>query len=91
MLKEHKHKREVYFVVDLLASEYGWSIEYIQNLEEAEIRGLIYAICKRKGFSLEKPAEGVEAKMSDLIRLASQLHATPEQIKKLKTGGSIEL
>jgi hypothetical protein len=36
------------YVVDLLAKEYGWSVEYIQDLQVPAIAGLIKAIRKRK-------------------------------------------
>jgi len=41
-------KKFNFFVVDLLASEYGWPIEYIENLTLPEIAGLIIAIRERK-------------------------------------------
>ena len=37
-----------FYVVDLLAKEYGWTVEYIQNLEIPEIAGLVKAIRNRK-------------------------------------------
>ena len=40
--------KETYYIVDLLAHEYGWSVEYIQNLEIPEICGLIEAILDRQ-------------------------------------------
>jgi len=41
-------KELVFNTVDLLAHEYGWSIEYIQSLEMPEIEKLITAINKRR-------------------------------------------
>jgi len=40
--------KSFFYIIDLLASEYGWSIEYIQNLTMPEITGLIKAIIERK-------------------------------------------
>jgi hypothetical protein len=37
-----------FFIIDLFAREYGWSIEYIQNLELYTIAGLLKAIKFRK-------------------------------------------
>lgn len=37
-------------VIDTLAHEYGWSVEYIQSLELTEINDLLKAILKRKTF-----------------------------------------
>ena len=34
--------------IDILAHEYGWTIEYIQNLDMNEISKLLKAISKRK-------------------------------------------
>jgi len=39
---------EWYSIVDILAKEYGWTIEYISNLQTIEIRELIKEINKRK-------------------------------------------
>ena len=36
--------------IDSLAHEYGWTIEYIQQLELDEINQLVEAIAKRKKF-----------------------------------------
>jgi hypothetical protein len=42
-------EREVYFfIIDILAKEYGWNVEYIQNLTMPEIMRLIIAIRKRR-------------------------------------------
>jgi len=40
-----------FYLIDLLASEYGWTIEYIQNLTLTEIVGLANAIMERKKIS----------------------------------------
>ena len=37
-------------VIDALASEYGWTIEYIQQLQLDESNALVEAITKRKKF-----------------------------------------
>ena len=37
-----------FFIVDLLAKEYGWTIDYIQNLTLPQIAGLVQTIKKRK-------------------------------------------
>ena len=37
-----------FFIIDLFAREYGWSVEYIQDLQLSEISGLISAIYKRQ-------------------------------------------
>ena len=44
-----EEEKEFYlYIIDLLASEYGWSIEYIQDLSVPEIMGLVHKIVKRK-------------------------------------------
>ena len=46
-LKESE--RELLFtIIDVMASEYGWSIEYIQQLELPEIGGLLRAMLDRQ-------------------------------------------
>ena len=35
-------------IIDTLASEYGWSIEYIQDLDMSEIKELVQCINTRK-------------------------------------------
>ena len=49
-LKEifESEKKFYFYIIDLLAKEYGWSIEYIQNLELPEIAGLLKAIYDRQ-------------------------------------------
>jgi hypothetical protein len=42
------NKKELFQVVDLLSSEYGWNIEYIQNLNTEEINNLVQCINERK-------------------------------------------
>lgn len=42
-----KEKNMHYFIVDLLAHEYGWTIEYIQELTMTEVMGLIRKIRER--------------------------------------------
>jgi hypothetical protein len=37
-----------FYIVDLLAKEYGWTIEYIQNLTLPQVAGLVNTIKKRK-------------------------------------------
>ena len=44
---------DLFYAVDLIASEYGWSIEYVQNLSMEEISKLSEAIKKRKISELE--------------------------------------
>ncbi len=42
-------EREAYFIIiDIIAHEYHWSVEYIQNLTLPEIKGIITTIRKRK-------------------------------------------
>jgi len=44
-----KSERDFYFtIIDILAHEYGWSIEYIENLQLPAITGLIKVIRERK-------------------------------------------
>lgn len=38
-----------FYIIDMLASEYGWTIEYIEKLTMYEIAGLIKVILERKG------------------------------------------
>jgi len=92
-LKDFQHE-EIYTIVDLLASEYGWQIEYIQGLSIAEILGLIHCILKRKGLLSTDPKEKVtseEDQVKNLMALARKLKATPEQLTNLKQGKGIVL
>ena len=59
-----------YDVIDLLASEYGWTIEYIQSLEISEVNELIKRILRRNSVS-EEPIESLseQEKMQKLINL----------------------
>ena len=93
-LKALKEWEEIYFVVDLLASEYGWTINYIQELTVSEIYGLIYSILKRRGYKVDqdKPSKSQhQDPMTNLLNLARQLKASPEQMKSLKGGKGITL
>ena len=85
---------EIYTIVDLLASEYGWQIEYIQGLSIAEILGLIHCILKRKGLLKPDGPSGKvveEDPVKNLMALARKLKATPEQMDNLKQGKGIVL
>ncbi len=44
---EEQETQFYFFIIDLFAKEYGWTIEYIQNLELPEISGLLRAMYKR--------------------------------------------
>lgn len=96
-LKDYKDLEEVFFIIDLFASEYGWTIEEVQRLTIPEISGLIYAMAKRKlGKDAEekllpaKPASP-EDEMKKLVALATKLKASPKQLNDLKSGKQIKL
>lgn len=94
-LKDFEQYEELYTIVDLLASEYGWQIEYIQGLSIAEILGLIHCILKRKGLLNTDPKKekvtSEEDQVKNLMALARKLKATPEQMDNLKQGKGIVL
>ena len=48
MDKDIKEDDSYLYIIDLLAHEYGWKIEYIQNLTMPEIAGPVKAIRERK-------------------------------------------
>lgn len=93
---------EYYILIDLLASEYGWTIETIQSLTIPEVSGLVRCILKRKGIikgedALEPTRKAPlsqkpnKSEMEDLVKLAAQLNASPEQLKNLKDGKGLVL
>lgn len=86
-LKNNFQNEEIYTIVDLLASEYGWTVEYIQGLSISEILGLVYCILKRKGLlKKDERPEIEEDPVKNLMMLAKKLKASPEQIEGLKQG-----
>ena len=97
---DFKDLEEYYVLVDLIASEYGWTIETIQKLTIPEVSCLVRCILKRKGalkgeYALtptkKSPNEKKQSEMQDLIKLAAKLNASPEQIKNLKEGKGLVL
>lgn len=84
---------DIYVVIDLLASEYGWTIETIQNLTIPEISGLIRCIMRRKGVRPENlPAPtNKQTRVEDLVKLAKEFGATKEQLDNLKNGKKVNL
>ncbi len=44
----NEEEKSLYRMIDLLASEYGWSIDYIQTLSMLEINNLVEIINERK-------------------------------------------
>lgn len=58
-------------IVDLFASEYGWTIEYIENLDISEISSLANKILIRKGISNKEqsPSKTQQEKISKLESL----------------------
>lgn len=80
----------IFRIIDLLSSEYGWTIEYIQSLTEYEISNLVKCILDRKtGY------QNVEdTNLSDqekLIRLAATMGASKATIEKIKKGKRVKL
>ena len=90
-LRDLKDWEEIYFIVDLLASEYGWIIDYIQKLTVSEIYGLIYSILRRKGYKFDTVQKKHQDPMTNLLNLARQLKASPDQLKTLQDGKGITL
>ena len=69
--------KDTCFIVDLLAHEYGWSIEYIQELELPEIRGLIRAILDRQD------AEDIRMQINVAKAFSGKISSNrPKNIKK---------
>jgi len=65
-------------IIDLFASEYGWTIEYITNLDLGQIGCLISAINKRKKAENGEPSEAPSANPeggnnSDLVQMSTQM------------------
>lgn len=98
-LREYKDLEDIYFIVDLFASEYGWTIESIQDLTIPEISGLIFAMARRKlgkdaDEKLPLPRSKSDSpinEMDKLIALAKKLKATPQQITDMKSGKEVKL
>lgn len=92
-LKDYLQLQEIYAIIDLIASEYGWTIEEIQNLTIPEISCLLRCILKRHG-TKEEDLPSLDPKKQEsenLIKLARKLNAKPEQMQALKSGKKIEL
>ena len=92
-LENLKNQEIIFQIVDILCSEYGWSIEYVQNLTITEISGLIQCICKRKGISLElsKKEDKEKSQVENMIGLAQRLGASSQQLDDLKKGKRVIL
>jgi hypothetical protein len=92
-LVDYKQLEDTFAVIDLLASEYGWTIETIQNLTLPEISGLIRCIMIRKGVKAEElpPPTNKQTTVTDLVKLAKKFGATKEQLDKLKNGQKVNL
>lgn len=92
-LKDYLQLQETYAIIDLIASEYGWTIEQIQDLTVPEISCLLRCILKRHGTKEEDlPAlDPKKQEQENLVKLARQLNATPEKMKALKEGKKINL
>ena len=101
-LADFRDLEEYYVLVDLIASEYGWTIESIQKLTIPEVSCLIRCIMRRKGVikgedALTPPKQSRNSKdtkqseMDALIKLAAQLNASPEQMQNLKDGKGLVL
>jgi hypothetical protein len=56
-------RKDIATLVDLLAHEYGWSIEYIERLKIDEIRDLQRAIAVRRQFEFKTLAYVVNCAM----------------------------
>jgi hypothetical protein len=92
-LVDYQQLADTFSVIDLLASEYGWTIEVIQNLTLPEISGLIRCIMIRKGVKTQDlPCPtNKKTEVTDLIKLAKKLGAKPEQLAALKEGKKVNL
>jgi len=91
-LVEFSQLEDTYIVIDLLASEYGWSITEIQELTIPEVSGLIRCIMRRKGVKPQDlPGPTKKTEVTDLIKLAKKLGAKPEQLEALKNGKKVNL
>ena len=80
-------KKFHYFVVDLFAKEYGWSVEYIQSLTLPEIVGLTKAIRERKDnedvLNQVNIAKGMNGKISSNRQKPKKLDPS-QDLKNLK-------
>lgn len=85
-LKE-QGRLQFFSLVDLFASEYGWSIEYIETLGTDEVSGLVHAMLKRKGIDVDKVERKPENELDNLIFLAKSLGCKDQEaLDKLKEG-----
>lgn len=89
--REYKELEESFYLIDLLASEYGWSIEYIQSLTLPEVSCLLRCILRRKGVKTEDLPGPVDKKTEadNLIKLAKKLGASETKIKDIKEGKKV--
>ena len=92
-LKDYFELQDTYAVIDLIASEYGWTISEIQNLTIPEISCLLRCILKRHGAKEEDlpSTDPKKQEAENLIKLAKKLNAKPEQLKALNEGKKIDL
>ncbi len=91
LFKKYKDLEEFYVIIDLFCSEYGWSIEYIQNITIPEVYCLLRCILKRKGVKEENIPGHVEKETENLIKLAKTLGASKNKLDDLKSGKKIIL
>jgi len=91
-LRDIQAVEEIYLIVDLLASEYGWTVEYIQALTLPEVYGLIRQILRRKGIKVDVPRTvKPEDTMQNLLGLARSLGVKSDKLKLLQEGKGITI
>ncbi len=73
-----------FYIVDLFAKEYGWSVEYIQNLELPQIAKLVKAIKKRKDLEDQLMQINIAKGMSGKISSNWQKDIHPNQEQELR-------
>lgn len=91
-LRDVAQIEDICAIVDIFASEYGWTISEIQSLTIPELSCLLRCILKRKGVKDDDlPSASKEDDARKLIKLARELGASPADLKKLQNGEGVKL
>lgn len=91
-LRDVREVEEVCAVVDIFASEYGWTIEEIQNLTLPEISCLLRCVLKRHGVKQDDlPSANDKEEQTKLLKLAKTLGAKPEELTQLSSGKNVKI
>jgi len=66
-------------IIDILAKEYGWTIDYIKSLDMGQVRELLKAIKNR--YNKDQPDE--ESSLDDLKAIGGKENIRPDGRKEI--------